>query len=204
MRSFGDGAPAGDTVPANGRAPGTQQALRRVLIPVADTTQVENVVELARRAGVSEARVLHLNLREIAGGRRFTLETDAAASEIVEAAVFELRMAGIASSGQVRSALVGRVAQEIVAEATEWGADLIVLGFPRRGELMTRLFGSVTLRVLEHAPCPVVVASPAGEATAHLGAASTASVTGTGPDPDVHDRHPLDGRGDNLSTTPAR
>jgi nucleotide-binding universal stress UspA family protein len=202
MRSFGDGAPAGDTVPANGTDPGTQPALRRVLIPVADTTQVENVVELARRAGVSEARVLHLNLREIAGGRRFTLETDTAASEIVEAAVFELRMAGIASSGQVRPALVGRAAQEIVAEAAEWGADLIVLGFPHRGELMTRLFGSVTLRVLEHAPCPVLVASPAGKHSVHRIAESVTSVTGSAPD--VHDRRSADGRGDSVSAAPAR
>src|SRR5689334_7004367 len=178
MRSSGDGAPVRDTVPANGTDPEAQPALRRVLIPVGDTSQVENVVELARRAGVSEARVLHLNLREIAGGRRFTLETEAAASEIVEAAVFELRMAGIASSGQIRPALVGRIAQEIVAEATEWGADLIVLGFPRRGQLMTRLFGSVTLRVLGHAPCPVLVASPAGTASVHRMAAGVASVTG--------------------------
>jgi hypothetical protein len=93
-------------------------------------------------------------------------------------------------------------AKEIVAEAAGWGADLIVLGFPRRGELMTRLFGSVTLRVLEHAPCPVLVASPAGKASVHRTAESVASVTG--PDPDVHDRHPADGRGDNLSTAPAR
>jgi len=155
MRSFGDGAPVSDTVQANGTDPGTRPALRRVLIPVADTSQVENVVELARRAGVSEARVLHLNLREI------------------------------------RPALVGRAAQEIVAEATEWRADLIVLGSPRRDQLMTRLFGSVTLRVIEHAPCPVLVASPAGQAPVHRSADSMASITS--PDPDV-----------NLSTTPAR
>jgi nucleotide-binding universal stress UspA family protein len=187
MMSSGDGVPASDTMPANSTDPGARQALRRALIPVADTSQLENVVELARRAGVSEARVLHLNLREIAGGRRFALETGSAASEIVEAAVFELRMAGIASSGEVRHALVGRVAQAIVAEATESGADLIVLGIPRRGELMTRLFGSVTLRVLEHAPCPVLVAAPAGRGSLHHVAESVASATG-----------------DNLSTTPAR
>jgi len=56
---------------------------------------------------------------------------------------------------------------------------------------MTRLFGSVTLRVAGHAPCPVLVASPAGKASAHRVADSVASVTG--PDPDV-----------NLSTTLAR
>jgi nucleotide-binding universal stress UspA family protein len=113
----------------------------------------------------SEAHVLHLNLRESYGGRRFALETDSTASRVVEATVFELRMAGINATGQVRPALIDRAADEIIAEATEWGADLIVLGFPRRGGLTTRLFGSVTLSVLQHAPCPVLVASPSRQAS---------------------------------------
>ena len=78
-------------------------------------------------------------------------------------------MAGIKATGQVRPALIDRAADEITAEATEWDADLIVLGFPRRGGLATRLFGSVTLSVLQHAPCPVLVASPPASAPAHAG-----------------------------------
>ncbi|HEX3492406.1 MAG TPA: universal stress protein [Streptosporangiaceae bacterium] len=34
---------------------------------------------------------------------------------------------------------------------------LIVLGRPRRGELATRLLGSVTMRVLRRSSCPVIV-----------------------------------------------
>jgi nucleotide-binding universal stress UspA family protein len=142
----------------------TPPLYQRVLIAIADASQVGPVAELARRAGVREARVLHLNLRESYGGRRFPLETDAAASYAAEAAVFELRMAGMAASGQVRHALIGKAAEEIIAEATEWGADLLILGPSRRGELAARLRGSVTLKVLQHAPCPVLVAAPAGEA----------------------------------------
>ena len=153
------------TMPVDGKvlAPEAQATVpplyRRVLIAVADASQVGPVVELARRAGVREARVLHLNLRESYGGRRFPLETDAAASYAAEAAVFELRMAGMAASGHVRHALIGKAAEAITAEAAEWGADLIILGPSRRGELATRLLGSVTLHVLQHAPCPVLVAS---------------------------------------------
>src|SRR5215471_5872651 len=130
----------------------TQPLYQRVLIAVADADQVGPVVELARRAGVREARVLHLNLRETYGGRRFPLETDAAASYAAEAAVFELRMAGMTASGQVRHAVIGKAGEAITAEATEWGADLIILGPSRRGELATRLLGSVTLHVLQHTP----------------------------------------------------
>ena len=154
----------------------TQPAYPRVLIAVADASQVGPLVELARRSGVGQARVLHLNLRESYGGRRFPLETDATASCAAEAAVFELRMAGMAASGLVRHALIGKAAEAITAEATEWGADLIILGPSRRGELATRLLGSVTLNVLQHASCPVLVASPADSDRLHRGEDSTTPV----------------------------
>jgi nucleotide-binding universal stress UspA family protein len=153
--------PVDDKVLADDTQTTTQPAYPRVLVAVADASQVGPMVELARRVGVGEARVLHLNLRESYGGRRFPLETDAAASYAAEAAVFELRMAGMAASGHVRHALIGKAAEAITAEAAEWGADLIILGPARRGKLATRLLGSVTLHVLQHAPCPVLVASAA-------------------------------------------
>src|SRR5262249_55758299 len=151
----------GDKAPASDRATEAGAGLRRVLVAVEDASQVKHVVELARRAGASEARVLHLNLRENIGGRRYALESDSAASYVVEATVFELRMLGIGASGQVRHALVDRAAEAIVAEAAEWGADLIVLGVPRRGEFASRVFGSGTLRVILRAQGPVLVASAA-------------------------------------------
>ena len=153
----------------------TPPLYQRVLVAVADADQVGPVVELARRAGVREARVLHLNLRESYGGRRFPLETDATASYAAEAAVFELRMAGMTASGQIRHAMIGKAAEAITADATEWGADLIILDPSRRGEIATRLLGSVTLQVLQHAPCPVLVAPPAGKADTHRAAAEHAA-----------------------------
>jgi nucleotide-binding universal stress UspA family protein len=170
--------PVGGKVLAPDKQAATPSLYQRVLIAVADAGQVGPVVELAGRAGVREARVLHLNLRESYGGRRFPLETDAAASYAAEAAVFELRMAGMAASGHVRHALIGKAAEAITAEATEWGADLIILGPSRRGEFATRLLGSVTLHVLQHAPCPVLVAAPADKAASHRGAAAEHAAAG--------------------------
>ena len=69
------------------------------------------------------------------------------------------------ASGQVSHAMIGKAAEAITAEATEWGADLIILGPSHRSEFATRLRGSVTLQVLQHAPCPVLVASPSREAS---------------------------------------
>ncbi len=158
--TYTDTRPVTGTRPTTGTGTTTPPAYRRVLIPIQDAAQAEHAVELARRAGASQALVLHLNLRESYGGRRFALETDSAAAGVVESTVLELSMAGIKATGQVRPALIDRAADEIIAEATEWDADLIVLGFPHRGGLATRLFGSITLSVLQHAPCPVLVASP--------------------------------------------
>jgi nucleotide-binding universal stress UspA family protein len=159
--------PVHDKAPAAHTHTTTPPLYQRALIAVADADQVGPVTELAHRAGVREARVLHLNLRESYGGRRFPLETDAAASYAAEAAVFELRMAGMTASGQVRHAIIGKAAQAITAEATQWGADLIILGPSHRGELATRLLGSVTLQVLQHTPCPVLIAAPASNTDTH-------------------------------------
>jgi nucleotide-binding universal stress UspA family protein len=148
----------------------TQPVFRRVLVAVENASQVDGAIELARRVcapGVTEARVLHLNLRESIRGQRFSLETEAEASYVVEATVFELRMADIGASGEVGHALFDKAAEAIVIDAAEWRADLIVLGAARRSGLRTRLFGSVTLRVLQHAPCPVLVARAAGRGRRH-------------------------------------
>jgi nucleotide-binding universal stress UspA family protein len=161
MRSPGGKVLAGEVTPASDTDTSTRPVFRRVLVAIKDGSQIEHAVELARWAGASEVRVLHLNLRENIGGRRFPLETGSSAAGIVETAVLEFGVAGIAATGQVRHALVDRAAQAITADATEWAADLIVLGVPRRGRLLTRLFGSVTAHVRRNAPCPVLVAPAA-------------------------------------------
>ena len=68
------------------------------------------------------------------------------------------QLAGLAAGGEVRYAAVDRVAEAILAEAMAFHADLVVLGSPSRGEVLTRLFGSVTLRVIRRSRCPVIVA----------------------------------------------
>jgi nucleotide-binding universal stress UspA family protein len=109
--------------------------------------------------GVTQVQVLHLRERELSGSAWFSRETGSEASLIAEAAVFELRMAGLAAGGSVRYAIVDRVAEAILREAQAFEADLIVLGRPRRGELATRLLGGVTMRVLRRSSCPVIVAA---------------------------------------------
>jgi len=54
---------------------------------------------------------------------------------------------------------VGHPAEEIIREAEEGGYDLLIVGEREHHKLMTRfLLGSTAGRVVEHAPCPVIVA----------------------------------------------
>jgi nucleotide-binding universal stress UspA family protein len=54
--------------------------------------------------------------------------------------------------------LRGRAATGIVDEARRFGADLIVVGSRGHGTLESMLLGSVSAEVVDHAPCPVLVA----------------------------------------------
>ena len=133
----------------------------RVLVAIDDFRQSDPVLELVKNVaaeGVTEVRALHLRVRELSGYKWYSPETLDQASFVAEAATFELRMAGLAAGGTVRFAVVDRVAQAILAEAKDFDAQLIVLGRPRRGEILARLFGSVTQRVIQRSSCPVIVA----------------------------------------------
>ena len=54
---------------------------------------------------------------------------------------------------------VGHAAEEIVREAEEGGYDLVLVGERQQHRLMTRfILGATAVRVVEHAPCPVIIA----------------------------------------------
>jgi nucleotide-binding universal stress UspA family protein len=57
---------------------------------------------------------------------------------------------------------IGRVVEgnprdRILAAARDWGADVVVLGARGRGAAVGFLLGSVSVGVVRHAPCPVIV-----------------------------------------------
>jgi nucleotide-binding universal stress UspA family protein len=59
----------------------------------------------------------------------------------------------------------GKPDHEIVAYAKEQDVDLICVGSHGKGKGWAEFLGSTTDRVLRHAPCPTLVARPAGGAT---------------------------------------
>ncbi len=148
----------------------------RILVPVHAVEDSQAALDLVRRLAADDAKVqvLHLRERELSGYSWYSRESRDQASLVADAATFDLRMAGIAAGGEVRYAIVDRIAEAILREAEAFEADLIVLGRPRRGELATRLLGSVTLRVLRRSSCPVLVA-PRREPRPEQAAASSSA-----------------------------
>jgi nucleotide-binding universal stress UspA family protein len=57
----------------------------------------------------------------------------------------------------VLDVLVGDAAEQIVAGAEGWQADLIAMGSRGHGPIAGLLLGSVTQKVIGHAHCPVLV-----------------------------------------------
>jgi nucleotide-binding universal stress UspA family protein len=92
------------------------------------------------------------------GGRELETEeqTDARhRHEAVERAERVLQRPGTTIEGFL---LRGRPASAIVDEAEAMEADLVVLGSRGHGTIATMLLGSTASEVVDHAPCPVLVA----------------------------------------------
>lgn len=92
--------------------------------------------------------------------------TLAVTGELVDRNVhdFERQLDHLATTLPQRDCLVtwrtgfGEPATEIVARAGAIGADLIIVGSRGRGPLATSILGSVSAGVIDHSPCPVLVA----------------------------------------------
>jgi len=124
-------------------------------------TALDFTAALATAEG-ADVRVLHI--RELSRLARVPpLESPAEAQELVDDALFRLRMAGLGAEGMVCTVPEALVADRIADEASHWGCDAIVLG-SRRLRGISRLSGQgVSERLLRRSPLPVVVApAPAG------------------------------------------
>jgi nucleotide-binding universal stress UspA family protein len=76
----------------------------------------------------------------------------------VDAPVGRRRAAGLEADGGVAR---GRPASVLVDEARQSAADLVVIGSRGHGPIASLVLGSVSAEVVDHAPCPVVVARDA-------------------------------------------
>jgi nucleotide-binding universal stress UspA family protein len=69
-------------------------------------------------------------------------------------ALLSVRAVGVPVDGVILS---GNAAQVLGKAAEEWGSSLLVVGYRGHSKLHHLFLGSTADRVVEHAPCPVLV-----------------------------------------------
>jgi nucleotide-binding universal stress UspA family protein len=133
----------------------------KLLVAVDRSDVAERVIHAAREMALlsdGEVWLLHVQEKEVmprAG--LYAIESHPEALSTVERAAQELSDAGIKTHYQVRSAIYGYAAHEIVAAAKDCDADVIVMGSRGRGDLAGLMLGSTAHKVIHHTDRPVLV-----------------------------------------------
>jgi len=141
---------------------GTGSMYDRILVAVDHSEISDRAVLAARDLAVlskGEVWVLHLREREI-GVKTGVLvpdETTDEANAEVAASVEVLTRAGVKTHGAVRNTIFGYAAREIVNDAIEVDADVIVMGSRGRGDIAGLLLGSTAHKVIHLSDRPVLV-----------------------------------------------
>ena len=134
----------------------------KILVAVDHSEHSDRAVAAARDLAVlskGEVWVLHLRERET-GAKTGVLaidETTADAKAKVAAAVDLFTRAGVKAHGEVRNTIFGFAAREIVGDAEEIGADVIVMGSRGHGDLVGLLLGSTAHKVIHLSDRPVLI-----------------------------------------------
>ncbi len=130
--------------------------------PAADAVALVNAIAwpndaMLRVIGVIEPTLPMVGLFDTGGVLSPEVEESVTAymHDTVRGAVDRLRDPGRYVEGAV---LRGRAATTIADDARDFGADLLVVGSRGHGRIESLLLGSVSGEVVDHAPCPVLVA----------------------------------------------
>jgi nucleotide-binding universal stress UspA family protein len=134
----------------------------KILVPVDHSEISDRAVLAARDLAVlskGEVWVLHLREREVAvkTGVAMTTESADEANAAISAAVEVLTQAGVKAHGDIRTTLFGYAAREIVDDAIEHDADLIVMGSRGRSDLVGFILGSTAHKVIHLTDRPVLI-----------------------------------------------
>lgn len=134
----------------------------KILVAVDHSEISDRAVIAARDLAVlsnGEVWVLHLREREVAvkTGVAMTAESADEANAAVSAAVEVLTQAGVKAHGDIRTTLFGYAAREIVDDAIEHDADLIVMGSRGRSDLVGFILGSTAHKVIHLTDRPVLI-----------------------------------------------
>jgi nucleotide-binding universal stress UspA family protein len=131
--------------------------LEKILLAVDESEHARKAVPAAielARAGGGTVQVLHV--RDVVFATAVVDDSDKDARRLVAGVVEELKQAGVAAEGSVRSSTAGP-ARAILEQARDLDATLIILGSRGLGALGGLLLGSVAHKILQLASCPVLV-----------------------------------------------
>lgn len=134
----------------------------RILVAVDHSEMSDRAVIAARDlAALSKGEVWVLHLREREAGVKTGVlvpyESTGEGSAAVAASVEVLTQGGVKAHGEVRNTIFGHAAREIVSDAREIGADVIVMGSRGRGDMAGLLLGSTAHKVIHLSDRPVLV-----------------------------------------------
>ena len=133
----------------------------RLLVAV-DHSEVSNrVLDAAKELALlskGKVWVLHLLEKEvIAQMGDVPSESDQEAAQPVKDGVAALKQAGVDAEGDIRPTTFGHAAREIVADAREHDAGVIIMGSRGRGDFAGALLGSTAHKVIHLTDRPVMV-----------------------------------------------
>ena len=132
----------------------------RLLVAVDHSEASGRVIAAARDiASLSKGKVWVLHLQEREWGRmgRPPAESDQDARAAVTQGVEALIQAGVDAQGEVREALHGHAAREIVEDARKHDAGVIIMGSRGRSDFAGAILGSTAHKVIHLADRPVLV-----------------------------------------------
>jgi nucleotide-binding universal stress UspA family protein len=133
----------------------------RLLVAVDHSDISPRVLAAAKDlASLSKGKVWVLHLRErevIAQLGDVPSESDRDAQQAVIDGVDMLKQAGIDAEGEVRNTTFGHAAREILADANEHDAGVIIMGSRGRGDLAGAVLGSTAHKVIHLTDRPVLV-----------------------------------------------
>jgi nucleotide-binding universal stress UspA family protein len=122
----------------------------RLLVAVDHSETSPRVLAAAKElALLSKGKVWVLHLLE--------KESDQEAAQPVRDGVDALKQAGVDAEGEIRPTTFGHAAREILADAKEHDADVIIMGSRGRSDFAGAILGSTAHKVIHLADRPVLV-----------------------------------------------
>ena len=133
---------------------------QRLLVAVDHSEVAPRVIAAAKDlACLSKGKVWVLHIREREFGRLGLTpsEPDEEAQAAVKDAVDMLIQAGVDTQGEMREATYGHAAREIIKDAHEHDAEIIIMGSRGRSDLVGLVLGSTAHKVIHLSDRPVLI-----------------------------------------------